>query len=323
MIQVKIKMGIENSQFSAREKEVIDLLLQGKSNKQIAFELHIAQSTVEYHLKNIYLKLDVASRTEAVLRLKLSIGDDPPHELRKSTVETDSGRVLERRGWLRIVLPLLIGLLVIGIVIGISYLSQVHMYDNFDNPAFDGNWNSERWRLENSVTLENTIIEQRNRALNLSRQQSGAGILETSREWRGQEIGFVEGTVYMDSRTDPSIGSVGLSIAGLVDDKWWWLGCGIETNEEPNSPQALCRSSDGYTSSGIDVQYNSWHTIRIEVDSDSANMTLFIDGMKAGTYPHPNPESFKQSLLRIQLVAWSRNGDLVTGKFDDIRIDHK
>lgn len=57
------------NQFSAREKEVIDLLLQGKSNKQIALALDISVRTVEFHLKNIYKKLQVTSRAEAILRL--------------------------------------------------------------------------------------------------------------------------------------------------------------------------------------------------------------------------------------------------------------
>jgi DNA-binding CsgD family transcriptional regulator len=47
-------MCTNTSQFSGREKEVTGLLLQGKSNKQIALALGISASTVEYHLKNIY-----------------------------------------------------------------------------------------------------------------------------------------------------------------------------------------------------------------------------------------------------------------------------
>jgi DNA-binding CsgD family transcriptional regulator len=75
--------------FSEREKKVIELLLQGKSNKQIALTLGVSQSTVEYHLKNIYKKLQVNSRTEAVLQLGKSIGDNTSGELGKSTVEVD------------------------------------------------------------------------------------------------------------------------------------------------------------------------------------------------------------------------------------------
>ena len=55
--------------FTAREMEVIRLLLQGKSNKQIAFDLNISKSTVEFHLKNIYRKLEVNSRAEVILHL--------------------------------------------------------------------------------------------------------------------------------------------------------------------------------------------------------------------------------------------------------------
>ena len=59
---------------SKREQEVAELLLQGKSNKQIAGLLGISDSTVEFHLKNIYAKLQVGSRAEAILKLGKSTG---------------------------------------------------------------------------------------------------------------------------------------------------------------------------------------------------------------------------------------------------------
>jgi DNA-binding CsgD family transcriptional regulator len=76
--------------FSEREKEVIELLLQGKSNKQIALSLDISQNTVEYHLKNIYKKLGVNSRVEAVLRLGKSVGHDMSRPLGESVVEKNN-----------------------------------------------------------------------------------------------------------------------------------------------------------------------------------------------------------------------------------------
>jgi DNA-binding CsgD family transcriptional regulator len=54
-------------QFSERERSVIDLLLQGKSNKQIAYSLRVSNRTIEFHLSNIYSKLGVSSRSEAIL----------------------------------------------------------------------------------------------------------------------------------------------------------------------------------------------------------------------------------------------------------------
>lgn len=81
-----------SASFSAREREVIELLLQGKSNKQIAVALGVSNRTVEFHLSNIYAKLGVASRTEAVLKLSTgglreSTGLAVPGMLRDSAVE--------------------------------------------------------------------------------------------------------------------------------------------------------------------------------------------------------------------------------------------
>ena len=51
---------------SSREREVCQLLTEGKDNNAIAESLGISIDTVETHLKNIYKKLNVSSRTEAV-----------------------------------------------------------------------------------------------------------------------------------------------------------------------------------------------------------------------------------------------------------------
>src|ERR1035437_1303874 len=53
---------------SSREHELLVLLAQGFSNKEIADKLDIAYQTVKVHLKHIYEKLHVRSRTEAVLK---------------------------------------------------------------------------------------------------------------------------------------------------------------------------------------------------------------------------------------------------------------
>lgn len=52
---------------SEREREVLILLAQGLSNKEIAQRLYLSVRTVEGHLANIYGKLGVHSRTEAAL----------------------------------------------------------------------------------------------------------------------------------------------------------------------------------------------------------------------------------------------------------------
>jgi DNA-binding NarL/FixJ family response regulator len=58
---------------SKRETEVLDLLCQAHNYKSIASALFISPNTVRFHLKNIYRKLRVNSRHEAML--KVSIGE--------------------------------------------------------------------------------------------------------------------------------------------------------------------------------------------------------------------------------------------------------
>lgn len=57
---------------SAREQQVVEHLLAGKSNKLIASALGISESTVEFHLKNIYARYNVSSRVELILKLRES-----------------------------------------------------------------------------------------------------------------------------------------------------------------------------------------------------------------------------------------------------------
>jgi DNA-binding NarL/FixJ family response regulator len=51
---------------SERETEVLVLVGRGLSNQQIAQEMHLAEATVKRHLANVYQKVGVSSRTEAV-----------------------------------------------------------------------------------------------------------------------------------------------------------------------------------------------------------------------------------------------------------------
>ena len=54
-------------ELTEREKEVLRLIAQGQSNKQVAHELVIAEKTVRTHVSNILGKLGVQSRTQATL----------------------------------------------------------------------------------------------------------------------------------------------------------------------------------------------------------------------------------------------------------------
>jgi DNA-binding NarL/FixJ family response regulator len=58
----------ETEALTARESEILAALARGARNKEIAGQLHISLDTVRTHLRHIYEKLHVNSRTEAVLK---------------------------------------------------------------------------------------------------------------------------------------------------------------------------------------------------------------------------------------------------------------
>jgi two-component system NarL family response regulator len=62
----KLAAGIRDAMLTDRELEVLTLLARGRSNKEIGVNLFISQFTVKGHLRNIFTKLKVFSRTEAI-----------------------------------------------------------------------------------------------------------------------------------------------------------------------------------------------------------------------------------------------------------------
>jgi DNA-binding NarL/FixJ family response regulator len=57
-------------ELTAREREVLDLLAAGRNNRQIAERLALSGKTVANHISSIFAKLQVADRTQAILRAR-------------------------------------------------------------------------------------------------------------------------------------------------------------------------------------------------------------------------------------------------------------
>nr|WP_246327213.1 LuxR C-terminal-related transcriptional regulator [Burkholderia guangdongensis] len=55
---------------SQREHEILRLLCSGASNREISEKLFLSENTVKFHLKNLYVKLDVRNRAQAMLKAK-------------------------------------------------------------------------------------------------------------------------------------------------------------------------------------------------------------------------------------------------------------
>ncbi len=70
--QEPVAVAAEVEDLSPREREILELLAEGFPNKQIAERVGIADGTVRWHLRHVYHKLHVRSRTEAALKFRSS-----------------------------------------------------------------------------------------------------------------------------------------------------------------------------------------------------------------------------------------------------------
>jgi len=66
--QEPVTAAVEVEGLSPREREILELLAEGFPNKQIADRVGLTDGTVRWHLRHVYHKLHVRSRTEAALK---------------------------------------------------------------------------------------------------------------------------------------------------------------------------------------------------------------------------------------------------------------
>ena len=79
---------------TAREREVLELIAQGRSNREIAEALFVTEHTVKYHVASLFSTLDVTSRAEAVARAASLRPSARPHLTVQNSSRSSTSRVL-------------------------------------------------------------------------------------------------------------------------------------------------------------------------------------------------------------------------------------
>ena len=65
-VAAKLASRMSGNALTGREADVLKLLARGRSNKEIGSDLYISETTVKTHLRSVFAKLNVMSRTEAI-----------------------------------------------------------------------------------------------------------------------------------------------------------------------------------------------------------------------------------------------------------------
>ena len=77
----KTSSSIVKKQLTFREKQVVQLVAQGKANKEIAFDLLLTEGTIKEYLNRIFRKVEVSNRTElAIWALTQRAATESPYE---------------------------------------------------------------------------------------------------------------------------------------------------------------------------------------------------------------------------------------------------
>lgn len=72
----QIERSIKQWKLTAREEEVLHLVLAGRSNQEIAEELYISSNTVKHHMASIFKKADVNKRVQLAQKIYQEIGEN-------------------------------------------------------------------------------------------------------------------------------------------------------------------------------------------------------------------------------------------------------
>ena len=108
------------SQLSPRQREILDLVAEGRTSKEIAVALGISESTVNWHLANAFERLGASSRAEAVARAMRSNGADPVAS------PADRGGSATRISWRRLAL-IALAIALAGALLGGVTVATFHL----------------------------------------------------------------------------------------------------------------------------------------------------------------------------------------------------
>lgn len=193
---------------------------------------------------------------------------------------------------------------------------------DFNDSSDEGKRPGSPWNDTLISDQAKTIVEQRDHALMLSIQSSPEAVFEgLYLPLKLNEIDSLEGKLKLSENIESANGTVGMG----MDFGSGWLHFDVRSHEGGDGATIGCITSDGFGSRAVSVPYDSWRTLRLEIDPDTAAISCFVNNMLVGRYV-PSPadlEKFKQTTLYFQLYSWSADGGLVTGYIDDVKIKHR
>ena len=199
-------------------------------------------------------------------------------------------------------------------------ISSAEIFDNFGFKVFDTKWNEATWAEIGSGSQ----IKQLDGILISSREVGGfGGLVAHRRKWLLSQINYVESRLMLNSDIQTQAGDIGFEINPDVDGNQWFIKCGIQGGQGKKAASILCNAAGGFSTTEVNVPYDSWHLVRFEVDSDNGTITFFVDGQNVGKYVPQGISESKNAEYSLILDGSSSNDGSLTGFYDYIQLKNR
>jgi hypothetical protein len=150
-------------------------------------------------------------------------------------------------------------------------ISAAEVFDNFGFKVFDTKWNEATWAEVGSGSQ----MKQLDGILISSREVEGfGGLVAHRRKWLLSQINYVESRLMLSSAIQTQAGEIGFEISPDVDKNQWFVKCGIQGGQNKKTASILCNSASRFSTSVVEVSYDTWHLVRFEVDPENGTITF-------------------------------------------------
>lgn len=199
-------------------------------------------------------------------------------------------------------------------------ISSLEIFDNFGFKVYDTKWNESTW----AEVGAGTMIQQLEGVLNFSRDAQGSGGLVAHRRvWKLSQINYVESRLMLNGNLPSQGGEIGVVLATAADPNHWFVRCDIQGKQGENTASALCKLAGGFSTSPIAAAYDTWHTLRFEVDSEKTALAFFVDDQPAGSYALPDTSSLEDMEYVLILDETSSGAGSLSGSFDYVQLKNR
>ncbi|MFN8455633.1 MAG: hypothetical protein U0401_13365 [Anaerolineae bacterium] len=195
------------------------------------------------------------------------------------------------------------------------------IYDDFEDADFTGKWNPELWEAWDNINR--CQVGQQEEVLRFSCSHpdgSGLNAVKYSDVPWGK-FTFIQAKLRLDDEIQTDNGT---AIIKFYTSLKSWAECGLVGGTDSEAVSTYCgvfnEKGTLYEANGSEASYDTWRTLKIELNPETAEITFLVDGRQIGVYTPPEVDALKQAEFTIELHMYFEQGNGITGYFDEVSI---